>query len=260
MDCGIYKITFPHGKCYVGSSRNIPIRWVNHRSSLRHGKHCNIKMQRAYAKHAPKGDLIFELLLVCREEDLLMYEQAAIDALKPELNISTIAGRIEHTPEMIERNRERAVEQWSDSDMRAAAAERARQAMSDPKRKAVNASNAKKLQARLSQNPEYKEALSKQARDFWADESNRERKSQHHKEVCADPEYREAMKERSRANWADPVKRANVMAGLLKPETKGKQAEACRRNWANPEYRARMLETRRAAKERRERSQSATTS
>jgi group I intron endonuclease len=48
---GVYQILCkPTGKIYVGSAVNLRGRWLNHRSSLRCGKHPNIVLQRAWNK------------------------------------------------------------------------------------------------------------------------------------------------------------------------------------------------------------------
>ena len=51
------------------------------------------------------------ILLVCREQDLLFYEQLVIDALRPAYNCSKIAGKVDMTPEVRAKIREKAVGQ-----------------------------------------------------------------------------------------------------------------------------------------------------
>lgn len=66
-------------------------RWREHRRRIANGTHHNEIISRAWKKH---GEDAFEFkpLFVCRTEDLLFYEQRAIDALKPEYNICAVAG------------------------------------------------------------------------------------------------------------------------------------------------------------------------
>lgn len=83
--CGIYKITSPSGKFYIGSSINVSDRIARHKKHLEKKIHKNEVLQRAWEKY--KGDLNFEQILICRKEDLLFYEQLCIDGLKPEYNL-----------------------------------------------------------------------------------------------------------------------------------------------------------------------------
>lgn len=101
MRCGVYVITFAPGRQYVGSSRDIDGRWRIHRSILSRGYAKGSKLQNCWNKYpGPR----FDVLIMCREDDLLLYEQIAIDALKPWCNVLQIAGRssgfhFNHTPE-----------------------------------------------------------------------------------------------------------------------------------------------------------------
>lgn len=98
---GIYSITSPSQKRYVGSAVNIRSRWHGHRTALRTGRHKNRHLQSAWDKYG-EAEMVFAPLLICSPENLLMYEQAAIDALKPEYNISPVAGNclgVKRSPE-----------------------------------------------------------------------------------------------------------------------------------------------------------------
>lgn len=97
MTCGVYSLTAPNGHRYVGSSASIERRVHKHARYARRGAHENSKLNRAWAKH---GDLTPGILLVCRPCDLILYEQLCLDALRPEYNCSSIAGRVEFTPEV----------------------------------------------------------------------------------------------------------------------------------------------------------------
>lgn len=81
---GIYKITAPNGKFYIGSSIDIRNRGLSHRSRLKHGKHPNQKVVNSFNKY---GSLHFEPVLFCDIDKLEEMEQLLIDGLKPELNI-----------------------------------------------------------------------------------------------------------------------------------------------------------------------------
>lgn len=97
MNCGIYKIEFPNGEFYIGSSTNLTGRTGKHLRLLGANSHSNEKMQAIYNKHgAPK----ISFLLVCKRERLLAYEQILIDLLSPRINLSKDATRVEMTPEV----------------------------------------------------------------------------------------------------------------------------------------------------------------
>lgn len=96
LDCGIYQLKFPSGKIYVGSSKRISNRIRKHERMLIAGSHCNPKMTALYKKYKKFKSSI---LLICREEDLLLYEQSFIDFLKPHCNCTFIAGRIDWNEE-----------------------------------------------------------------------------------------------------------------------------------------------------------------
>lgn len=88
---GIYKIqNTVNGKCYVGSAVDLGKRWGKHRSELRRGVHQSPTLSAAWAKYG-EGAFAFVVLLVCSRHDLLLYEQRAMDVLKPRYNIRLIA-------------------------------------------------------------------------------------------------------------------------------------------------------------------------
>lgn len=91
VDTGIYRITTPSGKSYIGSAMSFTRRWNLHRSQLRRGIHHNKALQRAYNKYGLDG-LVFEKLALCLVTELIFLEQKYIDQLKPEYNCAPIAG------------------------------------------------------------------------------------------------------------------------------------------------------------------------
>lgn len=89
---GIYEIVcLATGKRYVGSAKSLAARWRGHRTHLRLCKHHNRHLQAAWNKHGPDA-FVFRTLLRCDQENLLLYEQIAIDALCPEFNTARRAG------------------------------------------------------------------------------------------------------------------------------------------------------------------------
>lgn len=78
---GIYKITnMSNGKVYVGQSKDIEVRWQQHKDELEKGKHCNKSMQYDY-KRNPSA-FVFEVLEECHLSLLNMREKYWIDQYK----------------------------------------------------------------------------------------------------------------------------------------------------------------------------------
>jgi|ERR1039458_1079995 group I intron endonuclease len=88
---GIYAITSPSGKLYLGSAVNIRARWKTHRKQLRGGIHHSAALQRAADKYGV-DNFSFKILLICEPKNLLLYEQLALNTLKPRYNIALTAG------------------------------------------------------------------------------------------------------------------------------------------------------------------------
>jgi group I intron endonuclease len=83
---GVYKITCkPTGHAYVGSSKDIHERWKAHRIHLRHGKHINQRMQKAFDLH---GESSFEMTVVeeCDPDIRVDVEQQWLYRLQPAFN------------------------------------------------------------------------------------------------------------------------------------------------------------------------------
>lgn len=74
--CGVYKIeNLINGKVYVGKSKNIGIRWSEHRSELNSGNHINAHLQSAWNKYGEDNfrfDVLYEAI---DEEDALEQEE-----------------------------------------------------------------------------------------------------------------------------------------------------------------------------------------
>lgn len=89
---GIYEIrNVVNGKRYVGSAVDFANRWRVHAQSLKRGDHHSKPLQRAWSLYGP-GAFHFNKLIACEKADLLMYEQIAMDAMKPEYNCAKVAG------------------------------------------------------------------------------------------------------------------------------------------------------------------------
>lgn len=84
---GIYKIVnIENGKFYIGSSKDLNGRWIQHKSGLKNKKHINIILQRAWDKYG-KDKFTFQIVEECDKSILLEREQFYIDTLNPEYNI-----------------------------------------------------------------------------------------------------------------------------------------------------------------------------
>lgn len=78
-DCGIYSITSPSGKQYIGQALSFKKRWWEHLSHLRNGRHHCKGLQNAYAKYG-EGALVFEVVVIVPVDQLSAREQLEIDA------------------------------------------------------------------------------------------------------------------------------------------------------------------------------------
>lgn len=120
---GVYSITSPSGKRYIGSSRNIYARWDRHQQDLRYGTHHSPQLMRAYHKYG-RAALKFDVLLVCDESMTLYYEQCLIDGLQPEYNTSPTARGVTHSAEARARISAACRRAWADPERRAKQAAR----------------------------------------------------------------------------------------------------------------------------------------
>lgn len=92
MKSGVYKITnIVNGKFYIGSSFDIKSRTKGHLNDLRADRHCNNHLQRSFNKHG-EDRFIFETLVYCPVEELLILEQYLMDFYQPQYNIQKTAG------------------------------------------------------------------------------------------------------------------------------------------------------------------------
>src|SRR4051812_38367035 len=93
---GVYRITNSvNGKFYIGSSKNIVVRWRQHRLGAVYAGRDGFTSPlyyafRKYGLHRFYFEILEEVAL--DKQELLDREQHYIDTLKPEYNISPVAG------------------------------------------------------------------------------------------------------------------------------------------------------------------------
>lgn len=129
---GVYAIHSSDGRVYIGSSVDVMKRWSEHKCRLRNNKHDNKILTNLVHDNGIES-LQLKLLLRCSRENLRFYEQLAIDAFKPALNVlpTSVHYLSEQwkRPEFRARNVERAKRQnrslWQDEEYLARARKRA---------------------------------------------------------------------------------------------------------------------------------------
>ena len=89
MNTGLYTITSPSGKFYLGSTQHsFQRRWNSHRSLLRKGTHHSHRLQSAWNKYG-QDKLVFAVYLRCEKHECIALEQIAIDTMRPAYNVAT---------------------------------------------------------------------------------------------------------------------------------------------------------------------------
>ena len=160
---GVYRITCTaNGRSYIGSSVNLANRFRQHKYDLKQKQHHSRQMQHCANKYG-LSSFKKEVLLLCSEENLLMYEQILLDAFKPAFNAVKTAGRTtgyKATPEQRQLNSERGKKLRSTPEWRAAQSERIKKAHREGKFKQ---SQMKALHT-IRTNPKYKNMYSENAK------------------------------------------------------------------------------------------------
>ena len=170
MNTGIYAIeNTVNGKMYVGSAVNLKERRGNHFRRLRRGAHTNGKLQNSYNKHGGES-FEFRILLVCRAEDLLSYEQLVIDkfdVVKNGYNIAPTAGSalgVKHSPKTKAIYGVASRTKWADPEYRARNIAAIKTGAALPEARANQSAAAKARWA----DPEYRTRNSAALKAAWA--------------------------------------------------------------------------------------------
>jgi group I intron endonuclease len=89
---GIYRISSPSGKCYIGQSVDVSRRIYEHKNNLSNGRHDNQMLQRAFGKYGRDGLVFEQIFCVFSPDDLTEFEQYFMDTENSEYNICPAAG------------------------------------------------------------------------------------------------------------------------------------------------------------------------
>lgn len=197
---GVYVIQSADGRIYVGSSVDVEKRWIEHKSRLRNGKHDNPVLSGIVAEFG-LDSLQHRLLLRCAPESLREQEQAAIDRLKPALNVLPTAERLLteqwKRPEFRERNSARAsdqnAERWRDPSYTNKARARATAMQTDDAKAKSVASRRRSMQERGQAYKNVAASASATLKQLHSDpefaKAHAERKRQEMLERSKDPEF-----------------------------------------------------------------------
>ena len=214
-ECGIYKITSPSGKCYIGSSAHMRKRFNEHRGHFQRGDHYNGKLRNAARKYGVDA-MRLEIVLVCDRDVLRDLEQLAINHVKPEYNIEQTVAKVLHDfwkdPVWRERNAARAgaqlKERWRDPEQRARMTERTAAINTPERRHAAR----ERLLARWKE-PDFLEAARRRGSErftamFQCPDYRKKHsamRSAHMKEQCKDDEFRRLRDEAAAKRNRRPV-------------------------------------------------------
>lgn len=105
-NCGIYAISSPAGKQYIGQTVNFTKRWAEHRRLLRRGRHHCVALQRAWNKYG-ESRMKFAKIAIVTVGDLDSEEQRQID-IRPRAKLYNTAFDVKavmrgRTPDLITR-------------------------------------------------------------------------------------------------------------------------------------------------------------
>ena len=116
MKSGVYQIrNIVNNTFYIGSSKNIDMRWREHVNCLKANRHGNSRLQRVWNKYGPET-FVFEVIKECDEKYILQEEQMLLNQFWDDencLNIAKDAQRpragIKRSPESIQKQREKLI-------------------------------------------------------------------------------------------------------------------------------------------------------
>lgn len=221
-ESGVYKIEhISSRKVYIGSSKNMYRRCHRHMSELRHGKHNNQFLQRAFIKYG-KNDFKVESLEKCTKEILEEREQFYIDKYKsfnekygfnllkkaysPKGRIVTEKTKeklrkIGNSKEQKEIRKKRTTLLWKNPEYR-------NFQILERKSRYKNEEFVNKRK-KIYSTPEYKKKRSEICKSIWKNAKSRDSLINERKERWKDPEYRKRLSESAKKKWNNPEYREN---------------------------------------------------
>ncbi|WP_241120567.1 GIY-YIG nuclease family protein [Achromobacter xylosoxidans] len=218
---GVYTIEAPDGRLYIGSSVDVEQRWSEHKSKLRNGKHDNPILSEIVAEHG-LDSLRHRLMFRCVPDSLRDQEQAAIDRLKPALNVLPTAERLLteqwKRPGFRARNSQRASEQnaarWRDPDYAKKASARVSVMQTNEAKAKSAASRRRSMKERGPAYQSVAAASSATLKRLHADpefaKAHAERKRKEMLERCQDPEFCRRRDEAAAAANRKPIRCLNT--------------------------------------------------
>lgn len=236
---------------YIGSTRrSFGVRWKEHRTSLRAGKHTNPVLQNAWNKY---GESAFAFCILEPVDDITQIEQieqAWIDrfAADPKRRVYNLCPKA-YSPT----NRPVSLE------TRKKLSDVIKRSWADPEGRKRHTAGLKTLYA----TPEGKQLASQKAKKQWESQETRKKASESAKRYAAKPEVKQRRAERTKAMMSDPERRkqasliskaysatdaAKQMLTRInkqrwsKPEEKQKLAQRNSEQWADPQYRAKAIQ------------------
>ena len=93
--CGVYEIKNVITKhTYIGSSKDIEKRVMNHANRYYNGASKSTKLQKAFVEY-DIANFVYDVLVICDSHMLSFYEQRFIIALNPEYNLARTVKRVD---------------------------------------------------------------------------------------------------------------------------------------------------------------------
>jgi group I intron endonuclease len=196
MITGIYRITSPSGKSYIGQSVNVEKRLSKYRN---YGTTAQPAIHRSLLKYGFENHTV-EVLQECSQSELNDYEEYYIDyynTVSPNgYNLATGGGQSAHSDE----TKAKMSEICNAPEYKKRKAEAIKKYWADPKnRETINT-------------PEFKKKKSEEIKKLWSTSEYREMMLG----AINTPERRKKMSEASKNFWADPDQRKNGLKQLKK--------------------------------------------
>lgn len=221
MKSGVYAIEDrATGKVYIGSAVRLNARKSQHMHMLRSNQHHSAKLQNAYNKRG-EGAFAFRILLICRKEDLLFYEQRAIDAycaVESGYNILPVAGSslgVKHSEKTRAKLRLAHQNPERKASMRAVMRGKPGSRLGAKNTKEANKKISAAAKAQWS-NSEHRASMSRKAKEQMSSLENREKIGRANRGRKQSPETVENNRKAQTGKVLSLEHRTRISAGLLK--------------------------------------------